>query len=297
VVKVGLAPSAEDNTAKTFVVTGGTSGIGLALAQALAHVAGRLVIIGRDEARLHAAVEAVGREERPLELIPILADLGTIEGARSLAEQLDRLPRIDVLIHNAGILPAQRRVTTDGFEESFATNHLAPFILNHRLRRRLIASAPSRVVQVSAGLAFSVRVDLEGDPRGVWFEPISTYARTKLWNLLATLAFAADLGGSGVTVNAVHPGVVRTRLGEGAPGVPSAEARGGWLSPEEGALGPLHLATAPELARTTGRFFDQTREVSIHLPDDRAEAVVRSTLESLGHPHNSSGTTPSSKRR
>jgi NAD(P)-dependent dehydrogenase (short-subunit alcohol dehydrogenase family) len=121
------------NAGKTFVVTVVTSGIGLALARALAHTVERLVIVGRDEARLQAAAEATGDGERNLELIPILADLATLEGVRSLAEQLERLPRIDALIHNAGILPAQRKLTKDGFEESFATNHLAPFVLNHRL--------------------------------------------------------------------------------------------------------------------------------------------------------------------
>ena len=268
--------------AKTFVVTGVTSGIGLALARELAHTAERLVIVGRNEARLQAAVEETRRGGRDLEVIAIRTDLGTLEGTRSLAEQLDRLPTIDVLVHNAGILPAHRRLTPDGFEESFATNHLAPFVLNRTLRRRLIASAPSRVVQVSAGLALSVRVDLEGDPRGARFEPVSTYARTKLWNLLATLELAAELEESGVTVNAVHPGVVRTRLGEGAPGVPGAEARRGWLSPEAGARGPLHLATAPELARSTGRFFDQMRETAVQFPADAAKAVVQRTLEVLG---------------
>jgi NAD(P)-dependent dehydrogenase (short-subunit alcohol dehydrogenase family) len=276
-----LVPLTEDNGAKTFVVTGVTSGIGLALTHALAHIAKTLVIVGRDETRLHDAFEATGHEERNVEFIPILADLGTLEGTLSLAQQLDRLPRIDVLIHNAGILPAQRRLTSDGFEESFATNHLAPFVLNSRLQRRLIASAPSRVVQVSAGLALGASIDLEGDPRGKRFEPVSTYARTKLWNLFATLELATELRESGVTVNAVHPGVVRTRLGEGAPGVPGAEARRGWLSPEAGARGPLHLATAPELAHTTGRYFDQTRETAIQHPADVAKAVVQRTLEVL----------------
>jgi NAD(P)-dependent dehydrogenase (short-subunit alcohol dehydrogenase family) len=279
----GTTPSTADSDAKTFVVTGATSGIGLALARALSPAAERLVIVGRDEARLRAATETIRHEDRKAEIVPVLADLGTIDGARSLADQLDELSRIDVLIHNAGILPVWRKLTPDGFEESFVTNHLAPFILNRALHRRLVASAPSRVVQVTSGLAFTVNVDLEGDPRGARFEPFSTYARTKLWNLLATIEFSTELAGSGVTVNAVHPGIVRTRLGEGAPGVPDAEAKRAWLSPEAGARGPLHLATAPELAHTTGRFFDQTREVALHLPADVAVAVVDRTLEALGH--------------
>ena len=84
-----------------------------------------------------------------------------------------------------------------------------------------------------------------------------------------------------MTVNAVHPGVVRTRLGQGAPGVPPVEARHGWLSPEAGARGPLHVATAPELAQTTGRFFDQSEEISVHLPVGLESAVVRKTIEVL----------------
>jgi NAD(P)-dependent dehydrogenase (short-subunit alcohol dehydrogenase family) len=276
----------ENNGGKTFVVTGASSGIGLALARALARTAHRLVIVGRNEPRLRAATEVTVSQKRNIEVIPILVDLGTLERVHSLAEQLERLPRIDVLIHNAGILPAQRRLTSDGFEESFATNHLAPFVLNRALRRRLIASAPSRVVQVSAGLALGASLDWEGDPHGARFDPVSTYARTKLWNLLATLEFAAELEGSGVTVNAVHPGVVRTRLGEGAPGLPNAEARRGWLSPEGGARGPLYLATAPELEHTTGRFFDQTRELAIHLPADAAKAVVQKTLAAMDQSRN-----------
>jgi NAD(P)-dependent dehydrogenase (short-subunit alcohol dehydrogenase family) len=267
--------------AKTFVVTGVTSGIGLALARALAPIAERLVMVGRNEARLRAATEAARNVERNVEMLPILADLATLKGTRSLAEQLDALSRIDVLIHNAGVLPTERKLTSDGFEESFAINHLAPFILNQVLRGRLVATAPSRVVQVSAGLALGASIDLDGDPRGARFEPVSTYARTKRWNLLATFELAADLNGSGVTVNAVHPGVVRTRLGEGAPGVPDAEARRGWLSPEAGALGPLHLATDPNLVDVTGRFFDQTREMPIHLPADVGKAVVQRTIEAL----------------
>lgn len=276
---------ADDHSTKTFVVTGATSGIGLALACALAPTAGRLVMVGRSEARLQTAVAEVwAHGHGGLNLVPVLGDLATLGGSQSLAAQLDQLPRIDVLIHNAGILPSHLKITPDGFEESFATNHLAPFVLNRILRQRLVASAPSRVVQVSAGLALGANVDLEGDPVGARFEPMSTYATTKLWNLLATLDLAADLQESGVTVNAVHPGVVRTQLGEGAPGVPGLEARRRWLSPEAGARGPLYLAIAPELAHTTGRYFNQSAEMPIRLPVGLEKVVVRKTIEALAQP-------------
>ena len=275
-------PLDNSHTPKTFVVTGATSGIGLALSLALAPTAERLVVVGRNEARLRDAEREVRRHGAGhLDLVPVLGDLSTLEGVRSLAERLEGLSRIDVLIHNAGVLPTHLKLTVDGFEESFATNHMAPFVLNHLLRPRLLASAPSRIVQVTSGLALSASIDLEGDPVGRRFAPISTYAKTKLWNLLATLDLAGELQGAGVAVNAVHPGVVRTRLGDGAPGVPGMESRRGWLSPEAGAQGPLRLATAPELASTTGRFFDQSDEMPIRLPVDLREAVVRTTSEAL----------------
>ena len=160
----------KDRSSKTFVVSGVTSGIGLALAQALAPTAGQLVIVGRDEAALQTASALVASHGHGrLELVPVLADLATLAGSLSLAQRLDALPAIDVLVHNAGILPAHKKITSDGFEESFAVNHVAPFVLNHFLRKRLMASAPSRVVQVSAGLALHASVDLDGDPRGAHF--------------------------------------------------------------------------------------------------------------------------------
>jgi NAD(P)-dependent dehydrogenase (short-subunit alcohol dehydrogenase family) len=253
---------------KTSVVTGASSGIGDALAVELAAAGFDLVLVGRDEARLaDVAARSRARGGSDRRVTTLRADLSTIAGARDLAARLlEAAPRLDVLVHNAGVLPTARRLTSDGFEESFATNHLAPFVINEALRARLVESAPSRVVQVSAGLYIKGRVDLEKGPYGLPFGPFGTYGSSKLWNLLATLELARELEGEGVTVNAVHPGVVRTRLGDatGLLGLVVRIAKRFWATPEEGARGPLHLATDPALASTTGRYFDQLRAIDLH---------------------------------
>lgn len=245
---------------QTCVVTGASSGIGLALAEALAGRGFRLLLSGRDRARL---AEAAGRARRcGVEVVELVSDVSTIEGTKALAERiLTEAPRLDVLIHNAGVLPTERVLTSDGFEVSFAVNHLAPFLLNHLLRGRLVASGPARVVQVSAGLYVAGKVDLEQGPLGLPFHPFATYGSSKLWNLLATLELARELEGSGVTVNAVHPGVIRTRLGDlaGVKGALLGVVKRFWGSPEKGARGPLYLATSADLAGVTGRYYDQLR--------------------------------------
>jgi NAD(P)-dependent dehydrogenase (short-subunit alcohol dehydrogenase family) len=251
----------------SVVVTGATSGIGLALAEVLAPVCGELVLVGRDPARLQTAVAKVQARAAPgLRLVPIQADLAKLADNRALAERvLAELPRLDVLVHNAGVWPSKRALTCDGFEAAFATNHLSPFLLNRLLRERLLSSG-ARVVQVTAGLYIKGKVDLDADPTGARFGRFSAYPATKLWNLLATLELARGLRGQGVTVNAVHPGVVNTRLGDapGLLGLVLKRVKRSWLSPEDGAKGPLHLCTSPELEGVTGTYFDQLRAQPLH---------------------------------
>lgn len=276
---------------KTCVLTGASSGIGRALAEQLAAAGFDLLLLGRDRSRLDETVaRARERAQAGRSVRPMVADLSTRSGAREVARELLAVaPRIDVLIHNAGILPTERRLTADGFEESFATNHLAPFVLNRALRERLIASAPARIVQVSAGLYIKGRVELEQGPKGLPFSPFTTYGTSKLWNLYATLELARELDGSGVTVNAVHPGVVRTRLGDlpGWKGALLQLVKRLWATPEQGAAGPLHLATEPALQAVTGRYFDRTREVPLHAvarDPDLGRRIVERTRALCGEP-------------
>lgn len=273
----------------TTVVTGASSGIGLALAEALAGVGHRVVLVGRNAARLaeaHARTQARAEKVAPRP-VAIAADISEVVGARELARRLDgELEHIDVLVHNAGILPTERRLTHEGFEESFAVNHLAPFVLNASLRPRLVASR-ARIVQVSAGLYLKGTIDVENGPFGVPFHPFKTYGSSKLWNLLASRALAREVSSHGVTLNAVHPGVVRTRLGDmtGAKGWLIAAIKRLWASPEKGARGPLKLATSSALQGVSGRYFHELEETPLDpalVNDEHEQKVMSRTVELVG---------------
>lgn len=289
---------------KTCVLTGASSGIGQALAVKLAAARFRLVLTGRDEARLAetarlcavaASPAGSSADSPPPPVTTLLADLSTVAGARALAADiLAAAPTLDVLIHNAGVLPTERRLTPDGFEESFATNHLAPFVLNEALLPRLLetattadrARAPARIVQVTAGLYVAGKIDLARGPYADTFHPFKTYGSSKLWNLLATMDLARELEGRPVTVNAVHPGVVNTRLGamSGLKGTLLDLVKRLWATPEKGARGPLRLAVSPDLATTTGRYFDKLAPQPLRgeaADPSLGRAVVQRTAELL----------------
>jgi NAD(P)-dependent dehydrogenase (short-subunit alcohol dehydrogenase family) len=264
--------------APTCVVTGATSGIGRAIARELARRGQRLVLVCRDRARgeeTAAALAGLGAPGLPAPAL-VVADLATLAGMRAAAAGVLALcPRLDVLVHNAGVWPTRLERTPDGLEVGFAVNHLAPFVLTHLLAARLVASGPARVVQVSAGLYVRGRLDLGRTPVGADFHVFGTYATTKLCNLMATLERARRLQASGVTVNAVHPGVVRTKLGAmpGLAGLALRIVKLAWASPAKGAEGPVRLAADPALAGTTGRYFDRLAEAPLHPAAQDAEAA------------------------
>jgi NAD(P)-dependent dehydrogenase (short-subunit alcohol dehydrogenase family) len=248
-------------TGRTVVVTGASSGIGLAAAEQLARLGADLVLVGRDPARLEAAVGRVGAAGGPGAVAALRCDLERLADVRALAaELLARCPRIFALVNDAGGASARRRVTADGFERTLGVNHLAPYLLTRLLEGRLRESAPSRIVNVASeghrrgDLDFS---DLQLE-RG--YAMMRAYGRSKLCNILFTRALARRLAGTGVTATCLHPGVVSTRIWEGAPWPLRpvfAVARWFMISPERSAESVVRLVADPALAGVSGAYFDQ----------------------------------------
>jgi retinol dehydrogenase-14 len=243
---------------RTVLVTGSTGGIGKATALGLAAMGAHLLITGRDPRRTEDAageIRAVGGQ-----VDAFVADLSSQSDVRRLASDvLETSPRIDVLVNNVGGYWNSRHVTVDGLELTFALNHLAPFLLSNLLLERLKQSAPARVVTVSSNAQAMGRIDFDDLQGARSYSGARAYNQSKLANLLFTYELARRLRGSGVTANAVHPGVVRTSFGAEDPAgirrliMPLAPLF--MKDPEQGAATSIHVASAPGLEQVTGHFF------------------------------------------
>jgi NAD(P)-dependent dehydrogenase (short-subunit alcohol dehydrogenase family) len=244
---------------RTVLITGGTGGIGKATALGLAALGAHVAITGRDRGRAEAAVGAI-RAAGGGQGDVFVADLSAQAEVRRLAEEvLERLPRIDVLVNNVGGYWATRHVTAEGLERTFALNHLAPFLLSQLLLDRLKESAPARVVTVSSHAHAGGRIDFDDLQGERSYSGARAYNQSKLANVLFSYELARRLNGTAVTANALHPGVVRTSFGAedpaGAQRLFVPLLRPFMKSPARGAATSVHVASAPELARVSGRYF------------------------------------------
>lgn len=239
----------------TVLVTGASAGIGRATAAALARMGATVLLASRSEERGEAAVREISQEVRGARLKLLLADLSRADGVRSLADQtLAASDRLDVLVNNAGVFTRRREVTADGFEMQFAVNHLAPFLLAHLLQKRLEASAPARIVTVSSEAHRRGRIDFDDIHGETGYSGLGAYTQSKLANLLFNRELARRLAGTGVTANAVHPGVVATRLL--FDGFAPLRLLTPFLkTPAEGARTTVLVASAPAFERLTGLYF------------------------------------------
>ena len=269
------------------MVTGGNSGIGKAIALELARQKRHVVIVCRDGGKGRAAQEEI-RKATSQAVDLLIGDLGTIAGAKKLAKEIQKkCPNLSVLINNAGIWPTRLELNTDGFERSFMVNHLAPFILSRMLLGQLKKNRPARIVNLNAGLYPKGQLDIDKTPYGKDFGKIKTYMNTKLCNIYFTRKFAREIGASGVTINALHPGVIRTNLGngDGFLGLFLRVLKVFWGSPERGAKAPVWLATAPELEKANGNYYELTKpkEYSANARDEKlSETLWEFTRKATG---------------
>jgi NAD(P)-dependent dehydrogenase (short-subunit alcohol dehydrogenase family) len=237
----------------------------------------RIVQIARDRMRGEAAVARL-RTVATLDHTVHYGDLSLVSEMKRLAAAVAAAePKIDVLINNAGAIFAHRQVTADGLELTFALNHMAYFVLAAGLRERLDATPGARIVNTASDAhrrGHIVFEDLQSERR---YDAFRVYGTTKLCNIAFTRELARKLEGSGVTANALHPGFVATRFGDEAGGLYSWGIRFAKLfaiPPEQGARTIVYLASSPEVARTSGGFFEECRP-SLPTREAQSDDVAR----------------------
>ena len=250
---------------KVCIVTGATSGIGLEAARRLAVLGARLVLVGRNRDKGEAILAQLRAETPDVAAEMHYADLSRREEVSRLAGALlETAPRIDVLLNNAGAIFTRRGVTPEGMERTFALNHIGYFLLTHLLRDRIVASAPARIVNVASEAHRRAVLDFEDLQCARDYSGWKAYQRSKLCNILFTRELARRLSGTGVTANSLHPGFVATAFGDNNRGLfrigLGLGKRFMAISVARGAETPVYVASAPEIAMVSGRYFDKCRE-------------------------------------
>jgi retinol dehydrogenase 12 len=265
---------------KVVVITGGTSGIGEVAAEALAQVGARIVLVARNKSRADETLARLRRSGPDVGHSVYFADLSRLaEMKRLAAEIVDREPRIDILINNAGALFGTRRLTEDGLEYTFALNHMSYFVVTEGLRERLLASGGARIINTASAAHQGATLDFDDLQSAKNFRAMTAYGRSKLCNILFTRQLARSLQGTNVTANCLHPGFVATRFADESGGLISRFA---WLaklfaiSPAEGTQTIVYLASSPEVANVTGQYFYKCRPTTPSAPalDDRAALAL-----------------------
>ncbi len=244
---------------KVCLITGGTNGIGKSTAHELARMGATVVIVGRNAQKTSQVVEEIRAASGNNTVDSLLADLSSQQDVRRLANEFkSKYSHLHVLLNNAGAVFMRRQLSVDGIEMTFALDHLACFLLTNLLLDKIKASAPARIINVSSGAHTSGKIEFDNLQGERDYSP-RAYDNSKLANILFTMELARRLEGTGVTVNALHPGFAATGFGKNNPGflmkiiraVVPLIAR----SPAKGAETSIYLASSPEVQSITGKYF------------------------------------------
>ena len=250
---------------KTCLVTGGTNGIGKSTAQELARMGATVIIVGRDAQKTSQVVQEIRAASDNPRVGSMLADLSSQQEVRRLANEFkSKYSHLHVLLNNAGAVFMKRQLSVDGIEMTFALNHLASFLLTKLLLDTLKASAPARIINVSSNAHTTGKIEFDNLQGERGYSP-RVYENSKLANILFTMELARRLEGTGVTVNALHPGFTATGFSKNNGRVMAAlvsifaplVAR----SPAKGAETSIYLASSPSVDGITGKYFYDSQAI------------------------------------
>ncbi len=260
---------------KHILVTGATGGIGEVTATTMAHMGAVTVVVGRNEAKCQALIGQIKAETGNENVSYLVADLSSIAETRAVAEAYKaKFDRLDVLINNAGGMFDERQESVDGYEMNVALNYIGPFVLMHELLGLLQETAVNnpdfgaRIVNVSS-MMHSSGVDWDNLMSEKKYSMFNTYGQSKAMLNMTTFELASRLAGSGVTVNSLHPGAVKTGIVGKAGNSLFARfmnvlVRLFFVTPEKGAETSIYLATSPEVAGVSGKYFESKKEKAAH---------------------------------
>jgi NAD(P)-dependent dehydrogenase (short-subunit alcohol dehydrogenase family) len=263
---------------RTALITGATTGIGKETAIALAEQEFTIVFTARSKESGEATQREIIDRSGNLNVSFLLCDLSSLDSVRSMCEKFAQQHKsLNILINNAGVMEHERIVSHDGFEMDFAVNYLAPFLLTNLLLPLLKAGSPARIVNVSSSLYRQGHIDFDDLQSEKHFNYYQAYANSKLALTLFTKELSRALTGTGVTVNALHPGVVATRMNTRNIAHMNFAVRFVYgktlLSPKRGAATSIYVATSPEVEGISGEYFEKKKVVSvISLANDTALA-------------------------
>jgi NAD(P)-dependent dehydrogenase (short-subunit alcohol dehydrogenase family) len=243
---------------KVCVVTGATAGIGKETALALAKMWATVVIVARDRTRAARTVDEIKLVSGNSNIEWVLADFASLAEVRAAAAEIARrYGAIQVLVNNAGVAGRARTLSADGFELTFAVNHLAPFLFTRELMPLLRSGAPSRIVNVASAAERHGPIDFDDLQSEKNYRGFAVYGKTKLMNVLFTYELSTRLAGTGITANCLHPGAVATDMLRQLPRLLYALISPFLISPAQGAATPVFLASSPAVEGVSGGYYEK----------------------------------------
>lgn len=250
---------------KTVLVTGATDGIGLQTALTLAKMGPRLFILGRNKTKTEQTADRIRHETGNPTVETLVGDLSSQSEVRRLASEFKaRSNRLNILINNAGAVFVKRQLSPDGLEMTFALNHMGYFLFTTLLMDVITASAPARIINVSSAAHMGAALNLDDLQNERGYTGFKAYSQSKLANIYFTYELARRLNGSGVAVNALHPGFVATNFGKSNGGLFRSLfglIQFAAIKPDDGAATSIYLATSPEVEGVSGQYFDKCKAV------------------------------------